>query len=199
MKIARNATIAFSIYTCITVSVMTGCRKQQNAATSQTRAAGSVIFDGGYETNPIDHGRPVALIAAALGVESEVFRQAFSNVNPSSIGPPTPSRARDNKKVLMDALSKYGVTNDRLDEVSDFYRYRPQSGKRWRHVPATAIAIMEDGEVTGLKITNPGSGYLTAPEVSIVGHEGVKIDVEIEFTQDLQTNGHISSLTLKPN
>jgi len=32
---------------------------------------------------------------------------------------PTPSAARDNKKVLMDALGPYGISNERLDEVSN--------------------------------------------------------------------------------
>jgi hypothetical protein len=36
-----------------------------------TRVA--VVFSGGHETEGVDHGRPVVLIAAALGVKPEVF------------------------------------------------------------------------------------------------------------------------------
>ena len=68
--------------------------------------AGTVIFRGGYETNPVDRGRPVALIAAALGVETEVFRQAFSGVTPAHGRGPSEAEAQVNKKVLLDALGK---------------------------------------------------------------------------------------------
>src|SRR5581483_6178092 len=39
-----------------------------------------VVFSAGHETDPRDGGRPVALIAAALGVKPEVFRAAFRGV-----------------------------------------------------------------------------------------------------------------------
>lgn len=42
-----------------------------------------VVFSGGHETVGVDHGRPVVLIAAALGVKDEVFREAFSHVHPA--------------------------------------------------------------------------------------------------------------------
>ncbi|MEZ6054092.1 MAG: hypothetical protein R3C02_22290 [Planctomycetaceae bacterium] len=149
---------------------------------SAAMKAGDVVFSGGHETDPQDHGRPVVLIAHALDVKPEVFRQAFSGVTPSRTGPPTPSRARANKKVLMDALGKYGVTNDRLDEVSDYYRYNPQSGELWTHTPASATAIIKDGKVTGFQITNPGSGYTTPPTVRVVGYDGLNVEAKIEFS-----------------
>src|SRR5580700_3035865 len=72
----------------------------------------SVVFSGGHETDPRDGGRPVGLIAAALGVKPEVFRDAFSHIHPAApnVGP-TGDEARKNKAALMEALGKYGITN----------------------------------------------------------------------------------------
>src|SRR6476620_10797851 len=91
-----------------------------------------IVFSGGHETDPRDRGRPVILIASALGVPPEVFREAFSHVHPAPPGRgPTPEEARRNKDALLGALSKYGVTNERLDEVSNYYRYRRDHGELW--------------------------------------------------------------------
>jgi hypothetical protein len=158
--------------------------------------AGTVVLRGGYETDPVDRGRPVALIAAALGVETEVFRQAFSGVTPAHGRGPSEAEARANKKVLLDALGKYGITNERLDEVSNYYRYQPQSGELWQHTPATATVTISDGQIIELKITNPGAGYMTPPSVLVAGHEAVKVEATIEFTNDFATNGRVASLTL---
>lgn len=157
---------------------------------------GAVRFNAGFETDPRDHGRPVILIATALGVSADVFRDAFSGVSPSRLGPPTPSRARANKKVLMDALEKHGVTNDRLDEVSDYYRYTPQSGELWTHTPAEASAVIQEGKITRFIITNPGAGYSTPPEVRVNGFEELQVRASIEFGTDLTTNGHVTALTI---
>src|SRR4051812_2782238 len=99
-----------------------------------------VTFSGGHETDPQDKGRPVVLIAAALGVKSEVFREAFRGVTPAKGRGPTDEEAKKNKAALMKVLAPLGVTNERLDEVSNFYRYRPQSGELWRVAPARAHA-----------------------------------------------------------
>src|SRR5215218_9651255 len=85
-----------------------------------------VTFSGGHETDPKDHGRPVVLVAAALNVKPEIFRKAFSGVKPAHGRGPTGEEARRNKEALMKVLGPYKVTNDRLDEVSNYYRYRPQ-------------------------------------------------------------------------
>jgi hypothetical protein len=96
----------------------------------------------------------------------------------------------------MDALGKYGVTNERLDEVSDFYRYNRQAGEVWRRTPATATAIIKDGKVTGLKITNAGAGYTTAPTVKVAGYDDLELTVTIEFSTDFSRNGRVTSLTV---
>ncbi len=161
--------------------------------------AGAVIFSGGYETDPRDHGRPVALIAAALGVKSEVFREAFSRVRPARGGPPSAERVRANKQVLMEALGKYGITNERLDEVSNYYRYRPEAGETWPHREARAKALIKDGRVTGIEIADPGHGYMTAPTVSIAGYRDVEVKAEIEFGKDFARNGRVTKLTIVDN
>ena len=159
-------------------------------------APGQVSFSGGYETDPRDHGRPVALISSALGVTEEVFREEFRRVTPAKGGPPSRAQARANKKILMDALGEHGVTNERLDEVSDFYRYNPQAGELWRRTPAAATAIVKDGKVIGFNITNAGAGYTTAPTVTVAGYADLTVNVAIEFDADFSKNGRVTSLTV---
>ena len=74
-----------------------------------------------------------------LGVPAEVFREAFTHVKPAPAGEqPDPEQVQRNKRALLDALGKYGVNNDRLDEVSNMYRYRPGDENLWRHSDAIA-------------------------------------------------------------
>lgn len=166
------------------------------AASSGDVRPGTVIISGGHETDPVDNGRPCVLIAAALGVETQVFRDAFSGVTPARHGHPTESRARSNKEALMSVLGKYGITNDRLDDVSDYYRYRPQAGELWKHTPASAEAVIENGEVTGFRILDAGSGYIGAPSVKVVGHEDLKVDVTVEFSTEMELNGRVTAIEI---
>lgn len=166
------------------------------ANSSRPTEKGDVLFTGGYETDSRDGGRPVNLIAAALDVAPQVFRDAFSGVTPAKGGGPTHSQAQANKKVLMDALGKHGVTNERLDEVSNYYRYRPESGELWQHTPATAKAIIKDGKITGIEITDPGSGYLSTPSVKLIGYEDIELEIELEFGTDLNQNVKVSSIRI---
>ena len=109
-----------------------------------------VVFSEGHETEGVDRGRPVVLVAGALGVAPEVFREAFSHVRPAGAGErPEEGQVRENKTALMKALGKYGVTNDKLDAASNYYRYVRSRGElvgqifldhyatRWE-APATA-------------------------------------------------------------
>ena len=81
-----------------------------------------VMFSGGHDTDARDGGRPIVLIAAALEVSPDVFREAFRGVTPAKGRGPTEDEAKKNKAALMKVLRPHGVTNDRLDEVSNFYR-----------------------------------------------------------------------------
>lgn len=165
-------------------------------ATSCSRGP-QVTLEGGYDTDPQDRGRPVALIGPALGVTPEVFREAFSGVTPARNGHPTEEHARANKRVLMAALGKYGITNERLDEVSNFYRYEPQRGGLWKHQPAKVVAVVENGKLTGLNIGDGGYGYTTAPRVNVAGFPDVKVTAKIEFGTELRKNGRLAELRIE--
>jgi hypothetical protein len=157
----------------------------------------AVTFSGGHDTLDIDRGRPVRLIAAALGVPDEVFREAFSRVRPAPGGrEPEPGRVRENKAVLLKALGPYGITNERLDDVSDYYRYRPGKGNLWRHADASAVAIIKNGKVVSVEVTHSGAGYSTPPKATIPGFPQVRLDVQLGFDQDLSRNGRITSIML---
>lgn len=153
-----------------------------------------VKFSDGHEYGKGDFGRPVVLIAAALGVKPEVFREAFSGVTPARGGPPSPADARKNKTSLLKVLSPHGITNERLDEVSDYYRFRPESGKIWPTTPATAHAIVEDGKITKIVVTEPGSGYSSQPTMSIEGFPDVMLTATLHLDKNLKKNGGIESI-----
>jgi len=152
-------------------------------------------ISGGHETDPRDHGRPVALIGNALGVTPEIFREAFSRVKPAPAGrEPEPAQVQRNKAALLDALGKHGVTNEQLDRVSNYYRYRPESGRLWPTKPAAAIATLKDGAITSIKVTESGSGYSTPPEISVPGHSEIALKATLAFGRDLKSNGAIASI-----
>ncbi|WP_127584417.1 hypothetical protein [Paenibacillus koleovorans] len=160
--------------------------------------APAVAISGGFQPDPVDRGRPVVLIAAALGVPTEVFREAFSGVTPAGNGSPSSELAQRNKAALMSVLGPYGITNDRLDEVSNYYRYSESQGEMWRHTPASATATITDGVVTGITITNPGAGYTSDPTITIQTPNGpVRAVATIAYTQDFATNGSITGITLQ--
>ena len=156
-----------------------------------------VTFSGGHGTDPKDGGRPVVLVAAALGVKPEVFREAFSGVTPARGGKPSQEEARRNKAALMKVLEPHGVTNDRLDEVSNYYRYQPQRGELWMTTPAKAYAVVEDGKVKRIVVTDPGSGYSTPPKATVQGMDNVQLKVTVQFGKDLKKNGGIGSIEVE--
>jgi hypothetical protein len=164
------------------------------------QAVGTVVISGGYNTDPQDGGRPVVLIAAALGVSTEVFRDAFSGVTPAGAGSsgPTSEEAQKNKAALISVLAPYGITNERLDEVSNFYRYIGVKGQVWSRTPAAATAIITNGVVTGIKITNPGAGYSSTPTITVMGPNGkITATATVTYTSDFKTNGSISAIVIK--
>src|SRR5207237_7999977 len=97
-----------------------------NDATNQTgEMKVAVTFSGGHEIGKKDFGRPVVLIAAALEVKPEVFREAFSGVTPAKGRKPSGDEARKNKAALLTVLAPHGATNARLAEGSDASGSRP--------------------------------------------------------------------------
>jgi hypothetical protein len=156
-----------------------------------------VTFTGGHETDPEDRGRPVVLVAAALGVKAEVFREAFRGVTPARGRKPTGEEARRNKAALMKVLAPHGVSNDRIDEVSDYYRYQPGRGRLWKASPAEAHAVVEGGKVLRVVVTEPGSGYSTPPKATVRGMEGLALKVTLQFSKDLKKNGSVRSVAVE--
>ena len=156
-----------------------------------------VTFSGGHDIGKDDHGRPCVLIAAALGVETKVFREAFSGVTPAKDGKPSDDEARKNKAALLKVLGPHGVTNDRLDEVSNYYRFQPQKGDLWKHMDAKAHAVVEGGKVVKIVVDEAGSGYTTPPNVTVKGMEKLEFEVMLSFDKDVKKNGAIKSIEVK--
>lgn len=153
-----------------------------------------VTFTGGHEIGRDDYGRPVALIAAALGVKPDVFREAFSGVTPAKGRGPSGDEARRNKEALMKVLKPHGITNDRLDEVSDYYRFRPQNGELWPTTAAKAHAVIEGGKITKIVVTEAGAGYNSAPTATVQGMKDVSLKVTVSYGTELKKNGGISEI-----
>ena len=153
-----------------------------------------VVFSGGHETDPRDHGRPVVLIAGALGVPPEVFRDAFSHVHPANPEKgPGPAEAQANKAALLATLGKYGVTNERLDQVSDYYRYVGRRNELWPTQPAAAYAMVQNGKIVSYEIVNGGAGYTSNPDITVPGFPGDRI-AELAYGNSFETNGSIRSI-----
>ena len=156
-----------------------------------------VTFTGGHDTDPRDRGRPVILIAAALQVSPDVFRAAFSKVKPAPAGQqPEPDQVRKNKAALMAALGPLGVTDERLNEVSNHYRYQRSRGEMWPTVEATAYATVSNGVITGFTITNPGSGYSSPPAISLQGMPDTHATASLSFDTDFSKNGSVKEIAL---
>ncbi len=192
-KIAAGVVSIGSLVLALAVSVASILGGTAGAANTEV----PVTFSGGHGTDSKDGGRPVVLVAAALGVKPEVFREAFSGVTPARGGKPSREEARRNKAALMKVLGPHGVTNDRLDEVSDYYRYQPQRGELWKTTPAKAHAVVEDGKVKRIVVTDPGSGYSTPPRATVQGMEDLRLKVTIQFSKDLKKNGAIGSVEVE--
>ena len=155
-----------------------------------------LTFTGGHDTDPRDHGRPVILIAAALKVPEDVFRDTFTHVTPARGQEPDEAQVRKNKQALMAGLSPYGVTDERLNEVSNYYRFAGFKGQTWRNTPAAGYATVRNGVVTAITLTNPGAGYSSAPKVSLPGMDHLTLQPKLSFSTDLDKNGSLQEIPL---
>jgi len=195
----------------VTVLATAGCGSYNNGqaqAAPQTSSASDdpassaitrlpVVISGGHDTDPRDHGRPVILVAGGLGVAPEVFRDAFSGVQPVAPGSqPDQARAQQNKAVLLAALRQYGITNEQLDAVSDYYRYQPGTGALWPIRAAVITATVKAGTVTSFEVTDGGAGYSSQPSISVPGAACGPVAVKLSYSRDLAKNGAIDSVTL---
>jgi hypothetical protein len=158
----------------------------------------ALTITGGHETDPHDHGRPVILIAHALGVSPEVFREAFSHVSPAPAGKePGRAQVQRNKQALLNGLSRYGVTNELLDRVSDYYRYPPGDGRLWPTTKAAGYVTLKNGSITSIKIIESGAGYTSLPAISIRGNPEMILKPVLAFGRDLKKNGSLSAITVE--
>lgn len=157
-----------------------------------------LTFAGGHEIGKDDFGRPVTLIAGALGVKPAVFREAFAGVTPARGRAPRSSETQANKAALLKVLGPQGITNERLDEVADHYRFRPQLGERWPTTAAKAHAIVEDGKVKRIVVTTAGAGYCSPPTATIDLLPEVKLQVQLGFSSDFKKNGAITKIEITP-
>ncbi|MCW3098953.1 MAG: hypothetical protein JWL77_4571 [Chthonomonadaceae bacterium] len=178
--------------------------KPPAAATLQPLAPGvtrvPVVFSGGHDTDPRDRGRPVVLVANALGVTPEIFREAFSHVRPAATGTePEPAQVQQNKAALLNALGKYGVDNDHLDAASNYYRYVPGRNSLWTNRPAVANALVKNGEVIGYEIVQGGAGYTSPPTVTVPNLRTGRAAAQLAFGKNLATNGSVVSITVEPS
>jgi hypothetical protein len=153
-----------------------------------------VEFVGGHEIGKNDFGRPVALMAAALGVTPEQFREAFSGVRPARGRGPTREEQRENKEALMRVLAPLGVTNERMDEVANYYRFRPQDGELWPTEEAEAYAEVKDGKIVRVVVTAAGSGYSSPPMVRVEGFEKTKLTARLLLSEELEKNGGLAAV-----
>ncbi len=187
-----SAVLALAVTTALVTAGTTSAK-----ARSATRSA-KVTISGGLSTDARDHGRPVVLIAAALGVPTAVFRDAFSRVTPAGTdsGGPDEALAQRNKQALLATLAPYGVTNDRLDEVSNYYRYNGAAGEMWPYTSARATAKIRDGKVAGITVTRAGSGYTTRPTVRVSGYPDAKVTVRLGHSTTFTRNGRVASLSI---
>ena len=95
-------------------------RQPRPAASAQAAIPSSIP---GCANLASDMGRPVCEIANELGVPAAVFREAFSHVTPAARGTePSDAQREANHRILLSALTPYGVTPATLDAVSDRYR-----------------------------------------------------------------------------
>ena len=178
----------------VTAIVLAGCSAASIDPVSSTHSV-TVTISGGHDTDPVDKGRPVVLVAAALGVPTEVFREAFSGVTPAGAGEqPHDDQVKLNKSALLKVLAPYGITNEQLDAASNFYRYNGSSGETWAHTDATATAVLTDGKVTSITVTTAGAGYSSTPTVTL--SNGQTATASIAYGTDTATNGSIESISL---
>jgi hypothetical protein len=187
MHLNRIRIAAYFAFLCIVVTT---------AMSTAAETKVPVTFSGGHDIGKNDYGRPVALMAAALGVKPDEFRQAFSGVTPARGRGPTGAEARRNKDALMKVLAPLGVTNDRMDEVANYYRFRPQNGELWPTKPGKAYAVVEADKIKKVVVTDPGSGYCTPPKVTVKGFDNVPLEAKLKLVTDLKKNGGIEAVEL---
>jgi hypothetical protein len=186
----------FLVLTAVAGALASGGAALTVAQASPTTTHVPVRITGGHTTDSRDAGRPVVLVAAGLGVPTEVFRRAFSQVSPAAAGEePDPDQVQRNKAALLKVLAPYGVTNEDLDRVSDFYRYNGTTGGMWTHSAAKATATVRDGRVVSVRVVSGGAGYSSPPTLKVPG-TATPLKASVVYGKTLSTNGRIGTVTI---
>ncbi len=94
----------------------------------------------------------------------------------------------------MSVLGPLKVTNDRLDEVSNYYRYRPEKRELWPTKQAKAYAAVEDNKIKKIVVTEPGAGYSSPPKATVKGFDKLRLETKVKFETDLKKNGGVASV-----
>ena len=87
------------------------------------------------------------------------------------------------------------MTNDRLDAVSNYYRYAGSRGETWKHRDAAGYAVVRGGAVVSVTVTDAGAGYTTPPTVTLPGLPAATLTPTLAFGTDLATNGSVKAVT----
>ena len=99
----------------------------------------------------------------------------------------------------MKVLAPLKVTNERMDEVANYYRFRPQKGELWPTKPAEAYAVVDGGKIKKIVVTKPGSGYNTPPKATIEGFKIVRLEAKVKYDTNLKKNGGVESVEIVPD
>lgn len=156
----------------------------------------TITISGGHETDDIDAGRPVFLIGSMLGITGEQFRDAFSYVTPEENGHLNDETAQANKVKLLAQLEPYGITNDEINRVTDYYRYYPGDTNIWPYAHVVLDATISNGAVTSFEVTSGGHGYTSNVTIVVDGYGNIPVNATISYTDSFETNGAIDTITV---
>ena len=62
-------------------------------------------------------------------------------------------------------------------------------------VPGMAVAIVKDGKIASIVVTEPGYGYSSEPKVSVKGFD-MALKTTVVYGTDLQKNGSIKEVVV---
>jgi len=156
-----------------------------------------VTVSGGHEITVADRSRPVDLIGAIVGITGEQVRNAFDYPVPENAGNLNDEEAAAaNRAALLAQLEEYGVTGDEFDIATNYYQYFIVGGV-WSYAHAQLKAIIEDNELVGFEIVYGGRGYTSEPSITVEGYGRIEVDITISYTDDFETNGAITAITLR--
>ena len=61
---------------------------------------------------------------------------------------------------------------------------------------AQAQAIVKDGKIEKIVVTEPGAGYCSPPKIKVEGFKDVEFKAMLEFSKDLKKNGGVAAVEI---